>query len=126
MPPESGQERLIIEGFLDDESFRSVSTFNLVGTLDVQPYRSNIITAGVISVAEPAATSTSAARSSPIRLRFRWRPKGNGWSWRFCVMFPGAEVRLPTPGSSAGDVWILESGRRRRGTSGGGFLFIVM
>lgn len=47
---------------------------------------SKIITAGVIRVAEPAATSVSAARSSPSRLRLRWMPKGIVFSWRSCVM----------------------------------------
>jgi hypothetical protein len=46
---------------------------------------SKIMTAGVIRVAEPAATATSAAKSSAIRLLVCWMLNGSAWSI-FCVM----------------------------------------
>lgn len=49
-------------------------------------YLSKIITAGVINVAEPAATTTSAANSSAIRLLVCWIPNGIACSWICCVM----------------------------------------
>lgn len=49
-------------------------------------YLSKIITAGVINVAEPAATTTSAANSSAIRLLVCWIPNGIASSRICCVM----------------------------------------
>lgn len=87
MLAERWKERLIVEGLFDDESMISVRWLN--SRRVITTHLSKIITAGVIRVAEPAATRVSAANSSPRRLRLRWKPKGMDWSWKFWVMILG-------------------------------------
>lgn len=68
-------------------------------SLGLQAYRSKIMTAGVIRVAEPAATTTSAARSSAMRLLVWWMPNGSALSSSFCDMFVELGVISSSEGS---------------------------
>lgn len=82
MPAKCWQERLVVRGFFHDQSgFVSAYVCSLIqdrhlylinhidkGTI-IATNLSKIITAGVIKVAEPAATKTSAARYSASLFR---------------------------------------------------------
>lgn len=83
MSPECRKERLIVEGLFDDETVEESVNVQMELLQVIPTHRSKIITAGVIKVAEPAATRVSATMSSPSRLRLRWIPSGICLSCRF-------------------------------------------